>query len=294
MGGEFGVGARPGPNPPMALLGHLCQSSGAGIASYIAGQSTIPAQRAIAAAARLTERRALGALHEIETLELYYSAAAAHKAHARSGYASALARDQPAVQEARDGQCGHRTCFHGAQIPPSAVAAPPALPARRDRHLRWHLLDDRRPRSSSDWSFPTPSERLFTCHPPPQARLSVVSVGRARLRSCLPKQACFSSRSSRGLKSSTLAPRAPQTRATALTSKPDQLPFISLRCPRSSARTWRLLAVAQSTPRPARRCSPPSHRGQRHLSVLPMSTRLYVAPWRHACAVSRPPHGLAS
>ena len=79
-----------------------------GIASYIAGQSTIPAQRAVAAAVGLTKGRALGALHEheIETLELDYSAAAA-------------------------------------------------------RHLRWHLLDDRRPRSSSDWSFPTPSERLF-------------------------------------------------------------------------------------------------------------------------------------
>ena len=104
--------------PCWAISASSRESSGAGIASYIAGQSTIPAQRAVAAAVGLTKGRALGALHEIETLELDYSAAAAHTAHARSGYASALARDQPAVQEARGRQSGHRACFHAAQIPP--------------------------------------------------------------------------------------------------------------------------------------------------------------------------------
>ena len=193
MGGEFGLGARPGPNPPMAWLGHLCRSSQAVVASYFGSQRAIAGKRAVAATARLTKGRALGALHEIETLELDYSAAAAHKAHARSGYASALARDQPAVRKVQDSQCGHRPCPHGTQIPPSAVAAPPALLAHRDRHLRWHLLDDRRPRSSSDWSFPTPSEQIFNSCPPPQARLSVLSVGRRSLRSCLPKQASCSS-----------------------------------------------------------------------------------------------------
>ena len=105
------------------------------------------------------------------------------------------------------------------------MAAPAALPAHRDRRVPWHLIDDGRPRSSSGWSFPPPLERRFTCHPPPQARLSVVSVGRRSLRSCLPKQASCSSGSCRSLGASTSALSTPQTRATTLTSKPDQLSF---------------------------------------------------------------------
>ena len=124
VGGEFGLGARPGPNPPMAWLGYLCRSSQAAIASYFGGHRAIAGQRAVAAAARLPKRRALRAQHEIGTPELFYSAAAAHTAHARGAHATALAQGQPVVREARDGQCGHRPCPYRAQIPHSAAAAP--------------------------------------------------------------------------------------------------------------------------------------------------------------------------
>ena len=293
VGGEFGLGARPGPNPPMAWLGYLCRSSQAAIASYFGGHRAIAGQRAVAAAARLPKRRALRAQHEIGTPELFYSAAAAHTAHARGAHATALAQGQPVVREARDGQCGHRPCPYRAQIPHSAAAAPPVLLAPRGRHLRRHLLDTERHRSSLHTPSPSASEQIFNCCPLPQAGVAVVSVGRRTLRSCLPKPACCSSRSSRGLGAWTSALSAPQARATAVLSKPDQLPF-TLVTPQHQQRLPADAAGSDAIDaRPFRTRSSPMSPSSTASPRAPHVARLGIGPWRHGCARLQP-HGLVA